>query len=109
MLSWSTIAALRYYAEKGCPQFQGAANFSKIIHNWFYVLNVKSLHSGQKKRDPYREPIFKEDGFQWNFNEIFLINFSIGSPLAAVKNTRILKVDDVAGSKGCNTEYDSVL
>ena len=66
----STINGLRYYANNGYPYFQGTAAFLQIIHDWFSIINVKSLYAGQKSREKFREPIYQQDrNFQLDYLE----------------------------------------
>ena len=56
----STINALEYYSNNGFPQFKDTARFSKIIREWFNVVNVRNPEHGRRKKDHTRYPICKD-------------------------------------------------
>ena len=67
----STINALRYYSTRGYSSFADTATFLQIIRDWFNVVNVKSLFSGQKNRDERRDPVTFGNRHQLDFLQDF--------------------------------------
>ena len=57
----STINALIYYGQHGHSDFLETAEFLTIILNWWKTVNVKSKFLAKRKRDPFREPVAKEN------------------------------------------------
>ena len=45
-----TINALEYYSNNGFPQSKDTARFSKIIREWFNVVDVRNPEHGKRKR-----------------------------------------------------------
>ena len=56
----STINALKYYASHGYNHFDDSASFTKIIRDWFNILNVKSIDYGVRKMDERRNAVQRE-------------------------------------------------
>ncbi len=56
----STIQALNFYSSEH-PAWQETAAFLQLIRDWWNVVNVKTPFLGQKKRNPYQEPISSVD------------------------------------------------
>ena len=57
----STLEALRYYSQRGHPEFSETAEFVSIILKWWKLVNSKSTFLSVKKRDSQREAISKEN------------------------------------------------
>jgi len=57
----STINALNFYGQNGHPEFLHTAEFLLIVLNWWKTVNLKSQFLAKRKRDPFREPITKEN------------------------------------------------
>ena len=55
----STIAALKYYAAKGHPEFSDTAEVFQIFRDWFNSMNVKSRNMDRRKRDERRASVDK--------------------------------------------------
>ena len=56
----STINALRYYAKNGYPHFTETADVLQIMRNWWDIMNVKSLFTGQQSINCKRCPLYKD-------------------------------------------------
>ena len=92
----STINGLRYYANNGYPYFQGTAAFLQIIHDWFSIINVKSLYAGQKSREKFREPIYQQDR---NFQLDYLKTFNKWLEIWEASNTKGLSKQTFQAAK----------
>ena len=68
----STIHALKYYSKHGLENFSETAEVLQIFRNWFSAVNVKSLFSDQRARDPNRAAITKENRVIVSFFPSFL-------------------------------------
>ena len=56
----STINASEYFSNNGFHQFKDTARFSKIIREWFNVVNVRNPEHGRLQKDHTRYPICKD-------------------------------------------------
>ena len=54
----STINALRYYAKNGYPHFTETADVLQIMWNWWDIMNVKSLFTGQQSINCKHCPLY---------------------------------------------------
>ena len=57
----STASALRFYSNKGHPEYNETAEFISIIASWWKTVNVKSKFHGSRKREALRDPITQEN------------------------------------------------
>ena len=67
-----TINTLEFYAKNGHPEFTDTAEFLKIVHKMWNILNVKTPKLGDKKRDDSQRPIQSSN----DENLLFLLNFA---------------------------------
>ena len=56
----STINALRYYAKNGYPHSTETAEVLQIMRNWWDIMNVKSLLTGQQSINCKCCPLYED-------------------------------------------------
>ena len=57
----STSHGLKYYSKHRFENFSETAEVLQIFRNWFNTVNVNSLFSDQRARDPNRDAITREN------------------------------------------------
>lgn len=53
----STIAGLEYFARNGHPEWQGTANWLKLVRKFWNIISVRTKFLGKIKRNQDKEPI----------------------------------------------------
>lgn len=69
----STIAGLEFYSGRGHPEWQGTANFLKLVRKWWDIMIVKTTGLGKRKRKEDKDPIRSNTSHQLEFLEQFCI------------------------------------